>query len=205
MSAIQVEEEVQEYGSGSPDQEWLARGRELEREDGLSQLAVTKRQFAIGDWIAEGFDKWSHDAYDDAAAIFTKYSRESLRNLAFVARRVRTSSRNDVLPWAYHAAVARFKDEPERQMELLAEAAVLELPLQKFRSHIGKKYPPQRHGKAASLTLKLPDATIKMLRRLALVWDDGVEGTALRLVERALAELPDVRQALEDLPETEAA
>ena len=188
MSAtLECEPEViQSSTDCGPDQEWLTRGRELAAEDDASQQALAARQFAIGDWLTEGVEKWKRDAYDDAAAIFTNYTRETLRNFASVARAVKTSLRNDDLSWSHHAAVARFEETPEIQKELLAEAVSLKLPLQKFRSHISNTHPTAKLDRSLRLTLKPTAEEMEELTKLALELGDERETVALSLLRWAL-------------------
>jgi hypothetical protein len=118
--------------SSNDHQEWLARGRELARAD-------SHHQFAIGDWLIEGEDRWSRKIYAEAADIFTGYTKETLYTFASVARSVKTLIRIKDLSWAHHRALARFG--PETQRELLEYAHTNNLPLRGFESYVRNKYP----------------------------------------------------------------
>jgi hypothetical protein len=186
--------------SSAARQKWIKQGLRL--ADGDSD-----RRFKIGDWMTEGEEKWSRKAYTDASAIFTNYDRATLRNLANVARSVKTSLRNDVLSWSHHAAVARFAKAPETQKELLAYAARLNLPLRNFRRHIGKKYPAadpaDKPASPGKLTLTLPAGMLATVEILAKAWKEPVASAACYLIERAL-EIPDIREDMQ-VPPAEAA
>lgn len=198
MNTALVAEEIPAKNSG-PDQDWLTRGRELASEDAKFQREIKARQFAIGDWLAEGVEKWERKAYKEAAAIFPNYTLETLRNFASVARAVESSLRNDVLSFSHHAAVMRFEGEPEIQTELLAEAAEMELPLRTFRSRIARKYPPDKPEKPPKLTLTPNSKDMEALAQLALKLGNEQEAVALRLLRWALL-LPDIARKLGEMP-----
>ena len=105
MSAIESVEQ-----SDAARQEWMRRGAELGRQDATFQKGMAARQFQIGDWLVEGTEKWQH-VYKDAAELFPHYTVATLRNFAHVARAVKISSRDDILSWAHHVAVAHMPSE----------------------------------------------------------------------------------------------
>lgn len=190
-------------------EEWQKRGRELAADD-------SNRRFMIGDWIAEGAAKWDHTVYIMAGAIFPNMQKATLRNLAFVARAVPTSLRNDVLSWSHHTAVAAFADQPDIQKELLdyAADAILSdegMTVAEFRRHINKKYPadncPSNNPSTSqptldsSITLTLSPNELVKVECLAKKWQESVENAIYHLIERAL-ELPDIKQ---DLPAADEA
>jgi hypothetical protein len=109
--------------------DWVDRGKKLAAAD-------SNRRFEIGDWLTEGVEKWNRETYDEAAEIFSHYTRETLRNFASVARAVETSRRNDLLSWSHHAAVAKFG--PEKQTALLAHGAEKGLSVAAFRDYIAR-------------------------------------------------------------------
>ena len=191
---------VESESAQATEQEWLERGQELAVDDAASQQAIAARQFAIGDWLNEGENRWNRrKAYDDAARIFPNYIRATLRDFAYVARGVKTSSRNDVLSWAHHKAVARLAETPEVQKELLANAAGLEMPLQKFRSHVSKKHPNPvaKSGRPFRLLLELPTDTRESFLRLALELGDEPERAGLRALQWILQQ-PNIAQKLRE-------
>lgn len=110
------------------DQDWIHRGQRI--ADKLS-----RQQWEIGDWLAEGCDKWERKAYAAAERIFPDYARTSLRNFVYVARvfpnrppfeENETSRRMDV-SWSHHQLIAGFK--PDERKELLDYAAKKRLSL----------------------------------------------------------------------------
>jgi hypothetical protein len=112
---------------------WRARGRQLAKDD-------SARQWELGDWLNTGVEKLTRrKAYTQALNIFQGYTRPALRNLAYVARNVQPSLRNDSLSWAHHCAVARFK--PEGQRQLLDAAAKNGWSLKQLRNFINKNSP----------------------------------------------------------------
>jgi hypothetical protein len=98
---------------------WVREGRVLGARrksliDGFSDL-----QFQIGDWLIEGEDggfKVQKGLYKVAEEL-TGYKTKSLRDFAYVARRVPPSIRIDK-PWATHQAVASLKTEALRKQAL---------------------------------------------------------------------------------------
>lgn len=152
-------------------QEWTERCREQAKAAEALQPAITKIQLAIGDLLIEGEDSpWSHDVYPEAAAIFTKYTVVTLRDFVYVVRRVKTSSRNDVSSFAHLKAVARFKDQPELQKELLARAAQDKMSVTTLRRTIREEHPPEKSkpGKPpASIKLSLPPELMEFVVRYA--------------------------------------
>jgi hypothetical protein len=193
----------------TPDfQKWRERGKKLARED-------FDHQFAIGDWLADGGEKWSpdiRDIYRDAAEILPGYTRATLQVFASVARTVKPSSRDKGLSWAHHKAVARL--DAKDQKGLLATAKARRMSVAALREHVADKFPPKRKDnkpeseerpedngapRAFELTLILPAKIVEELDDLARAWgDDGPEGAALHLIEMGL-ELPDVREKLDSL------
>jgi N6-adenosine-specific RNA methylase IME4 len=113
---------------------WLEQGRAISEAD-------NQRQFAVGDWLASGDEKWGRKAYDEAGAIFRGYSRATLKTFCQVSRRVPVQLRNRSLSWAHHKAVARF-EKPDLQEQLLAHALERNMAVSVFRRYIEDKYPP---------------------------------------------------------------
>jgi hypothetical protein len=69
--------------------------------------------FIIGDWINYGENHWG-DKYDDAIKR-TGMAYQTLRDFAYVARRVQLSFRNDKLDFTHHRVVAKLKDSEDQQ------------------------------------------------------------------------------------------
>lgn len=195
MSAI-LELAQETATSAANRQEWMAKGRELAASD--SHL-----RFEIGDWLAEG-GKWNRELYDDAAAIFTNYTRRTLANLRNVAYSVETSFRNDALSWSHHKAVARLA--PEAQKKMLGRAAEEGLSVSALRRLVDEEFPDDDTGssdepKFIKRTLTVPLNLDAELKRAAQERGDEVEATILFLARVAL-NLPDIWQKLRD-PEAE--
>ena len=124
---------LQELADATHDrQKWIERGRTLAQAD-------FDHQFAIGDWLIEGEDRWTR-IYDEAVGIFTGYTKETLQVFASVARNVEPLIRVKDLSWAHHRAVMKFGSDT--QEKLLLHATEHRLSLRDFRLYIRDKYPP---------------------------------------------------------------
>ena len=116
--------------------------------------ALRSMAFVIGDWLAYGEEhfvqqplpgmedfcteratKIKSDRYEAARAA-TGIDKATLKNYAYVSRRVPMSLRNELLSWEHHKAVAKL-DEP-KQLEWLAAAARLDdrLTVRRLRASI---------------------------------------------------------------------
>ena len=86
--------------------EWEALGQ---------QLAPVGKSigFIIGDWINYGEKRWG-DKYEEAIKR-TGMAYQTLRDFAYVARRVDLSFRNDKLDFVHHRVVAKIKNPEEQQ------------------------------------------------------------------------------------------
>ena len=87
-------------------EEWEALGQ---------QLAPVGKSigFIIGDWINYGEKRWG-DKYEEAIKR-TGMAYQTLRDVAYVARRVDLSFRNDKLDFVHHRVVAKIKNPEEQQ------------------------------------------------------------------------------------------
>ncbi len=86
--------------------EWTALGEKL----GDAERSIG---FLIGDWINYAEEKWG-EKYNDAIAA-TGLEYQTLRNYAWVAKRVQLSARADNLPFRHHLVVAKLKDAEEQK------------------------------------------------------------------------------------------
>ena len=79
------------------------------------KLGDTERSigFMIGDWINYAESKWG-EKYNEAIAA-TGLEYQTLRNYAWVAKRVHLSARADNLPFRHHAVVAKLKDTEQQK------------------------------------------------------------------------------------------
>ena len=109
--------------------QWQEVGEQLCKMDRIMQ-------WAIGDWWCFGYH-----AYGDRHAIATAkalpYEFGSLMNLGYVARKVKTSLRNEVLSFTHHATVAPLP--PDEQKEWLLLAVAEGLTVKQLREHIHSK------------------------------------------------------------------
>jgi hypothetical protein len=69
--------------------------------------------FIIGDWINYGEGRYG-EKYEEALAR-TGLAYKTLRNYAYVARKVELSLRKDNLDWYQHATVAKLKTDEEKR------------------------------------------------------------------------------------------
>ena len=89
--------------------------------------------FLIGDWINYGDGRYG-DKYNEALA-FTGLAYQTLRDYAYVARKVELSSREDNLTFKHHLAVAKIK-ETEEQRYWLNQAVKEDLSVERLRKSI---------------------------------------------------------------------
>jgi hypothetical protein len=87
----------------------------------------------IGDWINYAENKWG-EKYNEAIAC-TGLEYRTLRNYAYVARKVQLSYRYDNLTFNHHYTVAKLKD-PEEQKHWLDQAAKHDLGVDRLRKSI---------------------------------------------------------------------
>ena len=88
--------------------------------------------FIIGDWINYGEKLWG-EMYVEAIQQ-TKLDYQTLRDFAYIARRVELSLRNDKLDFNHHRVVAKL--EPEDQQQWLAVAQKNDLSVRRLRMSI---------------------------------------------------------------------
>lgn len=101
--------------SGDPDyEEWMDYGETLKKLDS------TVRQFAVGDWIVAGFDRYQHGKWDAVQQLWGDTERSQLQNYEWVARSVESSTRVEDLSWSHHREVANLP--PDRQRYWLQRA-----------------------------------------------------------------------------------
>lgn len=104
-------------------EEWQALGIEL--------APVAKSiGFIIGDWINYGDGRYG-EKYTEALKL-TGLSLATLQEYAYVARRVETSVRTEVLDFTHHKVVAKVKD-PEAQRKWLDTAVKENLSVARLR------------------------------------------------------------------------
>lgn len=89
--------------------------------------------FIIGDWINYGDGRYG-EKYTDAIKL-TGLSLPTLQEYAYVARRVETSVRTEVLDYTHHKMVAKIKD-PDEQKHWLNMATEHDLSVARLRKSI---------------------------------------------------------------------
>jgi hypothetical protein len=93
--------------------DWVRTGQRLG--------AMTRcSQWWIGDWVRYGNGRWG-EKYKEASKI-TGYDVQSLRNMAYVAGRVKVSRRRYNLTWSHHAEVSSLDSAEQDSWLELAEA-----------------------------------------------------------------------------------
>lgn len=92
---------------------WLEFGKQLKDYESRLGAHVQRYQLVVGDWANYGTDQWGRAA--ESAIAKLGYSHETVRNLAWVARRIPASLRNDALTLEDYRAVAPLEDEGERE------------------------------------------------------------------------------------------
>lgn len=151
---------------------WRDQGCVLAEQSRAGAQADTQRQFAVGDWLIEGEERWQQKkTYKEATAIFP-YKHSTLKLLAHVARRVPALGRTNALSWEHHKLVARFK--PETQRELLDFAVKVNsmqgcaMTVACFRKHIKQQYPPaEKAANPGTILIHLPEEVLKQAERFA--------------------------------------
>ena len=107
-------------------EEWESLGEKL----GDAERSIG---FMIGDWVNYAENKWG-EKYNDAIAC-TGLEYQTLRNYAYVARKVQLSSRDDKLTFKHHYTVAKLKD-PDEQKFWLTQAAEHDLSVDRLRKSL---------------------------------------------------------------------
>jgi len=115
---------------GNPDfEDWMEYGHTLKTLDG------TSRQFAIGDWIVAGFDKFQHGKWEAVQQVWGgNGALGSLQNYEYVAKHVESSRRRENLSFSHHAEVADL--DPNDQHDFLQLAVDKKLSVASLRDAI---------------------------------------------------------------------
>jgi hypothetical protein len=156
---------ITKVGLHLPEQLDLADWEALGRYFARTEKAI---QWAIGDWWAYG-----HQLYGDKARQIVKelpYERASLRNLGYVARAVKPSSRNDALSFSHHRVVADARLSDEDQVKWLNRAvrgkwSVNKLS-QKLHEHIDSDGPEHQAKLARNWAHRFEQEALKPTDRL---------------------------------------
>lgn len=116
---------------GKPDfEEWMDYGQSLKVLDG------TARQFAIGDWIKHGFDKYEHGKWDAVQQVWGD-ELKTLQDYEYVAKRVKSTVRTVDLSWSHHRQVADL--ETEKQCDWLKQAVTNNWSVATLRQKLSEK------------------------------------------------------------------
>ena len=107
--------------------EWSEVGRKL-------QSAHRSLMWWIGDWLNFGESKYG-EKYTQALET-TTYSRQTLKDAAWVAGKIETSRRRDVLTWSHHKEVTALTIE--EQEEVLGDAAHYKHTRSEIREQVRK-------------------------------------------------------------------
>lgn len=91
---------------------WLDYGKQLKAHEGKLAEHVKTYQLVLGDWYAYGLGHWQRPA--ERAARELGYSKETIENFAWVARKIPPSLRGDGLTFEDYRTVAALSTEAER-------------------------------------------------------------------------------------------
>jgi DNA modification methylase len=117
--------------NGEPDfEDWMDYGVSLKTLDS------TSRQFAIGDWIAHGFDKYEHGKWDAVQEIWDDNQRETLRKYEWVARAIKSVLRRTDLSFSHHEIVAELPSD--KQLYWLEQAAAAKWSVATLRQKLSE-------------------------------------------------------------------
>ncbi len=96
---------------GSPDfEDWMDYGKSLASLDGRA------RQFAIGDWIVAGFDRYEQGKWDTIQQLWgSEVSISILREYERCSKSVKSANRLALLSWTHHLQIADLPADQQRQ------------------------------------------------------------------------------------------
>jgi len=165
-------------------------------EVAISLIKIEKGvQFALGDWWANRHKNYNSEDKDNFEKRFG-YSRDSLNNLASVARSIHPSSRNENLSWSHHVAVAKL--DPPDQSRCLNKAEGMKWSVRKLRDYIDKNYgSSEPDGVVTEAASAWHAELLERARSQTALLDMGAkQSERLRdLSDSALAELVDACEA----------
>ena len=116
---------------GKPDfEEWMDYGESLKTLDG------TARQFAIGDWIVQGFEEGKYGRWDAIEQIWGDDS--NLRKYEWVAKNVKPVLRSTGLSWSHHYEIASLSDDNKKR-HWLEQAASNKWSVAMLRQKLSEK------------------------------------------------------------------
>ncbi len=128
--------------------------------------------FIIGDWINYGERRWG-DRYEEAI-LRTGMAYQTLRDFAYVARRVQLSFRNDKLDFTHHRVVAKLKS-PDEQAHWLAMAAKHKLGKRRLQKSINFGRLATEQEVAGDPHDKRHTTYLSLLNKIRRWWQDQVE------------------------------
>lgn len=91
---------------------WTDYGRQLKEHEARLHEHLQTFQLVVGDWYNYGVEHWQRPA--EKAAREIGYSRETIQNFAWVARRIPASLRGDDYTFEDYRTVAALDEESER-------------------------------------------------------------------------------------------
>ena len=116
---------------GKPDyEEWMDYGQSLKQLDG------TVRQFAIGDWIVAGFDRYEHGKWEAVQQIWGT-ELKTLQAYEYVAKRIKSTIRIVDLSWTHHRAIAELQED--KQHAWLTKAVTNKWSVATLRQKLSEK------------------------------------------------------------------
>jgi hypothetical protein len=119
--------------------------------------------FVLGDWINYGEDNFG-EKYSQALDV-TDFTYGTLRNVAYVCRKVPKANRNDMVSFSHHAEVARLPEE--EQVAMLEKTSLCCWSVKELRSevaHITGDEEEQKNGTGTRGDSR--DALIEIGRRM---------------------------------------
>lgn len=128
--------------------------------------------FIIGDWINYGEKRWG-DRYEEALER-TGMAYQTLRNYAYVARKVHLSCRQDKLGFEHHAVVAKLKT-PDEQEHWLGMAVKHKLGKRRLQKSINFGRLATEQEVAGDPHDKRHTTYLSLLNKIRRWWQDQTE------------------------------
>ena len=117
--------------NGNPDfEDWMEYGH------ALRTLENTARQFAIGDWIVAGFDRYQHGKWEAVQQVWGE-ELKTLQDYEYVSKRIKSTVRTVDLTWSHHRTVADLPDDKQRYW--LEQASVNKWSVATLRQKLSEK------------------------------------------------------------------
>ena len=170
-------------------EEWMRIGKAL-------HVAADSTTWWLGDWLVYGQDRYP-ERYRKAIED-TSLDYQTLRNYAWIARKVPPDRRRPGLSMQHHAEVAALSPaEQDRWLDLSEKHA---WSRNELRRHIRHSVSPDAGASTAELRLTIPQARRQIWQRAAERANCDLGEWALRVLDAAArnnAAPPDPRRAVE--------